>query len=545
MNLKSLAIHNYKESKKEILLLFVAGLVSFALGFMALFAKTQFVKGPQIPLLQEELKEFARKSRTITSLQLSPSLEFIDPQNVLPKYQSYPFHELLKVHRAADQCIIDGPSPKQRDLRKAWQFQTLICKNSEIPESIMNSPPFFSPDGKSYAYLTFKHLEKNANPAVLRSWLQTHLAYFHLLELKELFNEHKLNTHSFPLSQLIQLTWEELFQIAQGDPVIVAQELVLLTFNDGLAHYQVVAKKVWDEYWENSLFHPLELRFVKDRSQCTIVSSNVCWEFDYNQSLLTKWNPVTIFIFSLIGITIVLFLKLAHILVRRKREKEKLIFSLEMLTHELRTPLANLTMQAETLRNQYDQLPPDVQMTSIRMLDQLARVLRITEASRNYLSKDFSLEFISPKMTFIESIDEYVKSCVEPYLDQIELNIVHSPNSNGFVLDPYWTMICINNLIQNAINHGQSPIRVRVELTLTYLDFSVEDGGTKTFDPFQKSPSSKGMGLGLKLVDQILPGLDGQMFISFNPTCFKIKFHLSNDPKNTVKGRPHEPAFNC
>lgn len=537
---KKLTQINFNDSRTDVLILFAAGLVAFSLGFLIYFAKTQFITNPQVPLVQEELRNFTKQKSPLATIDITPFTQFVDPQSLIPTYQAFSAKELQLLREAIENCLFDRSQSKSPLLNKSLQFQKQLCQNRDISDSMLKIPPFFSVTGKSYAYLTFQNLKARIAPLDLKVWIQTHLPYFHVLELTELSKNFHVDTPDFPFAQLIGLPWQDLAQLTNGESVVITKSRVFLSLAGSLGQYQVFPLDDWTHYWQKSLFRPLRLQEVQDTSRCFIINSEVCWEYDYNRSLLTQWNPITLFIISLIAITFILFLQIALTLRQRKKEKERLTFSLEMLTHELRTPLANLTIQAEALRNHYEFLPAEAQMTSIRMLDQLAKVLRITESSSKYLGKSFTTALISPKFIYIDSIEDYFKSCVEPYSKNVELQISKAKDSQSILIDPYWTMICLTNLIRNAIDHGQDPILVIIKINQGSLQMVVQDAGTATFEPCLQSPSSQGMGLGLKLIDQILPYLLGDLTLTFNPTQFSLTFKMNNQSETNHQEKPNE-----
>jgi signal transduction histidine kinase len=519
-------LHCYlSKIKLEIALLFIAGAVSFLSGFLIFSAKNQFIQAPQLPVLHEELQRFADQNKPIDKIQILKFRDFLDPQKTIPQYQNYLWRNIHRLNIADKSCLFKGDPPSLEILKKAWRFRKLVCEKKDIPESYINTTPYFNPNGETYASLVYKYKFQNqVNINDSAKWIKEHASYFHILELKELNKVIDLQLNASPLNELLKLTWEELYQLVQNQEVVISKFFIFLRINEGMFLYQIYAKERWDVFWQKSLFYPKVQEVSAKSSECFIASGQVCWLYDYNKSLLTHWNPFTVFLVISLLTSLFLFIQLGRLILRRKKEQEKLKFSLEMLTHELRTPLANLGLYAEELRSLYEDLPIKAQMTSIRLLDQLAKLLRITEASQKYLAKDSKFELIYPKMILISSLADFIKYCIEPYDSRIELIWLASENSVR--LDPYWTHICISNLIQNAIDHGVAPIKVRIELTNSYWSIEVEDQGIKTFDSNKKSVTSNGMGLGLQLIQKILPFIGGTLTIKFKPTRFKLVFLL-------------------
>jgi signal transduction histidine kinase len=529
MKPKALLNYYFSNIKVEIALLLIAGLVAFTTGFLLISARNQFVINPQMPLLQEELQKFIRQTKPLARIQSLQFLEFLDPQKTIPQYQNYPFSQITQLEKAAKTCIFEGPAPKNEILLKAWNFQKFLCQKEEIPEGVATTPPFYHPSGETYAALVYKQLlRKEGDKSKLALWLNDHLHYFNILELKALNAKTPLDISRLPLADLIKLSWQELYQIIENQEIVMTESAVFLRMNEGLFLYQIYTRDLWEAYWKKSLFHPQSFSSETKPSQCFTVDSRICWRYDFNRSLLTRWNPLTLFLGLSVLFSLLLFFQLCRIMLKRKVEQEKLKFSLEMLTHELRTPMANLSLHAEELRNAYEQLPAETQMTTIRLLDQLARLLRITEASQNYLSKEIKPYLVNPKKIQVKSLPEYINYCVEPFANQLELKYSQLDSSSPILLDPYWTHICINNLVQNALTHGVAPVHILIASTRQFWSIEVRDHGNEVFNPQKKSHASKGMGLGLQLIEKILPYLGGTLFFEFKPTRFRLVFAMES-----------------
>ena len=110
---------------------------------------------------------------------------------------------------------------------------------------------------------------------------------------------------------------------------------------------------------------------------------------------------------------------------------------------------------------------------------------------------------------------------------------IRGPKEDGPILvDSYWMRICLTNLVENAFNHGKPPVTVMIDCCGRqgkWWSVAVVDQGESEFSlldemttEFVKGNQSKGSGLGLKIVRQIIEEMGGKLEFSKNPTKFTI-----------------------
>ncbi|CFW11397.1 his Kinase A domain protein [Vibrio cholerae HC-46B1] len=59
---------------------------------------------------------------------------------------------------------------------------------------------------------------------------------------------------------------------------------------------------------------------------------------------------------------------------------------MQLLTHELRTPITSLGFTVESLRSQFDELSPKAQESLWRLMADHQRLAQLSETSSHYLS---------------------------------------------------------------------------------------------------------------------------------------------------------------
>ncbi|MEZ9872361.1 MULTISPECIES: ATP-binding protein [Vibrio] len=242
---------------------------------------------------------------------------------------------------------------------------------------------------------------------------------------------------------------------------------------------------------------------------CTFRYSNVCLNEPSNDNLIMKTLIFTLLLTLLSGLARVLYL-------RTKQRKERQ-FVLQLLTHELRTPITSLGLTVEMFRNRYDDFSDETQSAVWRLISDYQRLSQLTENSKVYLSSDQSEPLLKQNASLEEWLDHVCEKHNISYqceAREVELNLPY-----------YWLTICLDNLIKNAKQHGKGEVLVKVELA-DKLRIEVQDEGH--FPSFLQRFVSRAtpninhrqdnMGIGLTIVEHLMKQANGRLIILRNPT---------------------------
>ena len=488
--------------RTEAFLAIIAMAMAFTSGALVLSVKDGPPASISTPALEQEIQRFLKNTAPASSFSIDEIREFINPASLLPIYYKFDFAEVQALRKFSQDCTAPKIK-KSAALQKAWQWQLFKCGQGKLSGSFFDTPPFFHPAGYSYAYLN------KTNP----EWIFTHLNKLHVLELRQL----GIKSLPPPLDLLAPLKWEQLASLSNGVDFIRTEFYVLAAKNDDSV-YQVFDILDWNRFWKNTPFEP---QTEKENAKCSIRQNDLCWSYDLKLAYFPNWNPLVILLLLAILLTGLLFWMLAARISKRMRDERRLQFALEMLAHEIRTPLSNLAFVTENFRSHFDSFPSGSQSDLLRLFDQVERLKHVAETSSRYLSKDITAPLLEPKFTQVSSLTSFIEHTLDPYMSQIELKI--EDNQQPLRTDPYWASICIKNLVENAVKHGVKPVRVHVIRTTDQWTIQVEDQGTKEFE-LKKSEHSQGLGLGLKLIQEIMPQIKGALSISFNPTRMTLTF---------------------
>lgn len=493
-----------KWMRTEALLSLITIAMAFLSGVLVLSVRNGPSLGLTVPVLQQEIRKFATTNKPIESFRTDSLTEFINPQNLYPFYFKFDYQEIQDLQAFAQHCKPSSKFKKSLSLSKVWQWEEASCGHHFLPDSFFSAPPFFHPSGHSFAYLAKKDL----------AWKEKHLDWFHVFEFREL----GISQLPSPYSYLALLDFDALTALSAGEPLIIFDGFVLLgTGSDG--GYAVYDKLKWDGFWSETPFRPQSHTGDED---CFVKESSVCWSYDLKKAYFPKWNPLILLLVLSVLLTLIVFGLLAVRIQRRQKDQVRLKFTLEMLAHEIRTPAANLALTVETFRSEFDHFPEKTKSGLLRLFDQVERLKRVAETSRNYLQKNIGNNLIETNFTEVKSLSDFIHHTLDPYLARIDLQI-QDDNSPVFI-DPYWTSICIKNLIENALMHGAPPVKVTVRHRGVSWSIEILDKGTKFFDPLEKGEKSTGFGLGFKLVQNIVPYLMASLTVSYNPTRMTLIF---------------------
>jgi two-component system phosphate regulon sensor histidine kinase PhoR len=203
-------------------------------------------------------------------------------------------------------------------------------------------------------------------------------------------------------------------------------------------------------------------------------------------------------------------------------------------THEFKTPVATLSLAAETLENK----------TIIEKPEKLAVYAGIVKYQADYMHKQIEklLRFAHIESTRLhlekKAVDmhELIKEAITnltPLIQQKKASLQLKLNANKSILvaDKDYMNIMITNLIENAIKYSKQPV---ISISTTSQDnrfvLSVQDNGIgigknqmkKLFTKFYRIRNdeeyvAKGFGIGLTFVKRIITAHKGRIYVESLP----------------------------
>ena len=209
-----------------------------------------------------------------------------------------------------------------------------------------------------------------------------------------------------------------------------------------------------------------------------------------------------------------------------QEEKDKIKTLIADISHQTKTPVANILLYAQLLSEQ--ELSPEGRDCAAALEGQVEKLRALIEA----LVKTSRLGVLAlhPRAGPLGPVLEEAAAQFAPRAAERRIRLVISPTDISAVFDPKWTAEALCNLLDNAVKYTPAGGRVTVE-AVSYQLFcriDVTDTGpgipeeerAKVFQRFYRSPAAyeaEGVGIGLYLARQIAQGQGGYIKASSRP----------------------------
>lgn len=220
--------------------------------------------------------------------------------------------------------------------------------------------------------------------------------------------------------------------------------------------------------------------------------------------------------------------------------KEFLKTTVSDISHQMKTPLAALSLYQEIILNEPGEaetvalFAEKSQLALARiegLVQTLLKITRLDAGAVIFFKKDFDAKELA-----LEAAEE-LKIRAEKEGKKLLLS---GDGSARVYCDPDWSREALGNLIKNALDHTEEGDRIRItwEQTPLMTRFIVTDTGEgiekedlhhifKRFYRCENSRSRQGIGLGLSLVKSIVDGQGGTVSVQSEPgreTTFTLAF---------------------
>jgi hypothetical protein len=410
--------------------------------------------------------------------------------------------------------------------RKTNQLVHFLYDKELLPSEFIYKFPFVDSQGTSYAYWLVK---KGPPPFNQVSWIEGHLSYFKIAELREVMATYQIRNAYYSL--ITELTDSEIELAVRGEPLVLTSRYLMIR-DQSRYGFSPLSYWVYDlDVFEKAINKDdYQLEPIAANTFCIQSMGNACWTYSskYALSYLYKYSVAILIILGLV------FLAFLAIYIRRlyekNREQQKHRLSLQVLSHEFRTPVSSLLLMMEQLAKNQQKLDLSEQDLLTRVSTEVFRLQRIVEVSKTYLQAEGGrIHFNSQE---ISSINHWIADFIQD--SQLNIQCVPLQQDQKFSADPFWLKFILSNLVQNAFAHGAEPVLIRLENTPGNLKITVQDQGhcefktlSKMTEAFAKSQKSKGMGLGLNIVKYIVDEWGGEIQFSNEPTSFTLFFAKS------------------
>lgn len=198
-----------------------------------------------------------------------------------------------------------------------------------------------------------------------------------------------------------------------------------------------------------------------------------------------------------------------------EQEREKIQELVSDVSHQTKTPLANILLYTQLLQEQ----PLDEQ--SLQLVSEIRQQSEKLEFLIQSLVKTSRLETgtfrLSPSDNDIDSLISSAMSQVTPKAESKQINMIYASENHTAKFDIKWTQEAVFNILDNAVKYSpeQSEITISVKEFELFACISVEDNGIgipqdelpRIFGRFYRGRNvteQSGVGIGLYLSRQII-----------------------------------------
>lgn len=242
---------------------------------------------------------------------------------------------------------------------------------------------------------------------------------------------------------------------------------------------------------------------------------------------MVKWEGATFF-------TVLILLSISFVMLYLKDQKKtkSLQAFFASMTHELKTPLASIRLQAEVLHENIENSQNKMLTKfSSRLIEDTNKMEtqmdKILQLSRIEGGGDLHLKELELKAQIQQATSRWA-SHQKVYIDEFD--------ETPIMADPFALELILRNLFENTKVHaGASPISIKVtapkespQVIVTYQDEGIFTGELKKLtNIFYRHNSHRGSGIGLYLIRRLMQKMGGKLEITLNSKnalCFSLFF---------------------
>ena len=421
----------------------------------------------------------------------------LSPESLLPQTTKYPLQDMQRLYKLATTC--KGKYPLSPLVTEPLVFSRALCNGTNLPIKWFIRSGMIHPGGGTYASRYV-----NAHPDRYKQLLP----FMHIKERPIA----KANTL---LGRLQLMSYDSITALISGSETILSGKEFWL--RRGMQYY------VFDQNILNKALERSELLAIPtaQSEHCYVKSGNVCWDIRNNSDALFY----SILALGIVNVILICGWGYSRWLNKRKELRSRMLV-LQILTHELRTPIASLSLTVEGFRREFEKLPDTVYDEFRRLCEDTRRLRQLAEASKDYLQSDTQ----ALATEWIPSVDEWL----EYRYTQGEFEIDIELNQDLAVkVNIYWLGTCVDNLVRNACKYGVDPVKLKATTYSNKLVLEIIDQGQLTKKDWAKlrKPfvSKSGLGLGLTIVESMVARMGGTMSLSGPPTTFKLEIPCETD----------------
>ena len=209
-------------------------------------------------------------------------------------------------------------------------------------------------------------------------------------------------------------------------------------------------------------------------------------------------------------------------------EKDKIKTLIGDISHQTKTPIANLLLYAQLLLEQ--DLPPESRAYVSALEGQAEKLRFLIDALVKTSRLESGVLAMTPRRHGLQQMLEDAAAQAAPRAEAKGIALTVEPTDLSARFDPKWTTEALYNLVDNAVKYTPTggSVTLRAVGYELFCRIDVTDTGpgipeaeqAKIFQRFYRSPSvsgEEGVGIGLYLARQIAAGQGGYLKVTSRP----------------------------
>jgi signal transduction histidine kinase len=217
-------------------------------------------------------------------------------------------------------------------------------------------------------------------------------------------------------------------------------------------------------------------------------------------------------------------------------EKNKIKELISDISHQTKTPLANILLYAQLLKEQ--KLPKESQTCVMAMNQQAEKLSFLISALIKTSRLETGVLALRPSLNTIQPLLEGIIRQISPHASEKEIKLTITPTCETACFDAKWTSEALYNIVDNGVKYTLTGGNICINVTPyeLFCRIDIKDNGmgipeeehSKIFQRFYRSPSvadTEGVGIGLYLTRQIITGQGGYIKVTSIPgggTTFSV-----------------------
>lgn len=451
------------------------------------------------------------------------SAELVDPSTTLPSNQNLTAQR--EIFRAAKDCFKSGVpkfSPSSAE-RKALIWEQFRCgKLDHLPDRFFDVKPFMHFSGQSYALMATTAGISVTGP-------------IHLIE------HAKLHDADPEWRIIAELSRDSLRKLNLVLPLVDDPKYILLretkaNDNTSASRYLVYDPRLWKNFL-SQIGRSVRVSLSGPFDSCDQVYAQSCWNIVKSSSTALFER---VFAISLASSVILLLGFLSTSIQQHRRRTQQIrddrLLLARVTAHELRTPVTNLKLIASTLSRA--KTMTDIQQITADFSEQIRRLTLLTDASLLLLETEpeskkkstatdaNTIHLIKPTESVAEIAAKLQELASRRGLTFEVSSPLGLPSVESLAKKVQcqlgMLLICVENLVDNALNHGKPPVKLQIIVQNSAIVIEVSDHGE-----FKTSKSSaSGLGIGLDVAHSAMRRMGGTLIIKRNPTRIELSLRI-------------------